>query len=62
MNECETCGHPIRGIANGAPTVISHGMEFVMIGVCEECPECIREAQERVAEDRNARPAQYRPD
>lgn len=52
MRECDTCGHKIAS---------DHGMQFVMLGECEDCPECVKLAQARVAEDRKARPAQYRP-
>lgn len=49
---CETCDHPI---------VRDHGMQYVMRGECAECPDCEKLLQERIEEDRRARPAQYRP-
>lgn len=47
---CENCGHPEHDF----------GMQFVMRGECEHCPECDRLVDERLREDRKARPAQYR--
>lgn len=51
---CDYCPHEIeRGQ--------DHGFAYVMQGECAECPECQAALDERIAEDKKARPAQYRP-
>lgn len=47
---CDTCGHAVHD-----------GMQYVMRGECDGCVKCDAELAARVAEDRKARPAQYRP-